>query len=81
MKNKDLWKPSKFVYKRGNLIASRDPNEVGIGSRLISDIIAAIYNKNLKLHAKGKLLDLGCGKVPLYNSYKDYISDNICVDW
>lgn len=81
MKSCDKWQPSKFVYKNGKLIASRDTEEVGVGSRLIADLIAQIYDKNLQQHAKGKLLDLGCGKVPLYHAYKNYITDNICVDW
>jgi len=81
MRNRDKWKPSKYVYKNGKLIASRDPKEVGAGSRLIVDLIAEVYNNNLPQHAKGKLLDLGCGKVPLFFAYKNFVTDNICVDW
>ncbi len=81
MKNKNEWLPSKYVFSGERLIASRDQREVGIGSRLITDVIAKHYQENLKLYAKGKLLDLGCGKAPLYHVYKDYVSDNICVDW
>lgn len=81
MKNRDKWQPSKYIYKNGKLRASRDPKEVGIGSRLIADLIADVYNNTLAQHTKGKLLDLGCGKVPLFIAYKDYVTDNICVDW
>lgn len=81
MKNCDKWQPSKFILKSGRLIASRDINEVGIASRLNGNLIAEFYYKNLKIHAKGKLLDLGCGKVPLYHVYKEYITENVCVDW
>ena len=81
MKNRDTWKPSKYVYRNGKLIASRDPKEVGIGSRLITNLIAEFYNNNLQQHAKGRLLDLGCGEVPLFHAYKDHVTDNICVDW
>lgn len=81
MKNKDKWQPSKYVYRNGKLIASRDTKEVGVGSRLIADLIAEIYDKNLRQHAKGKLLDLGCGKVPLFLAYESYVTDNVCVDW
>ncbi len=81
MKNRDRWKPNKYVYKRGKLIASRDPDEVGFGSRLIIDIVAEYYDINIKKYASGKLLDLGCGKVPLYHVYKDYVTDNVCIDW
>jgi len=81
MKNKDKWKPSKYVYRKGKLIASRDRKEVGIASRLVADLVAGFYDKSLKQHAKGKLLDLGCGKVPLYHAYREYITDNTCIDW
>ncbi len=81
MKNRNKWQPSKYVYRNGRLIASRNKEEVGLGSRLMADIIAELYDKNLGQHAKGKLLDLGCGKVPLLLAYKDYVTDNICVDW
>ena len=81
MQNQEKWKPSKFIYKKGKLIASKDAKEVNISSRLNVELIADFYHRNLKEHAKGKLLDLGCGKVPLYAAYKDFVTDNICVDW
>lgn len=81
MKNRETWKPSKYVRQSGRLVASRDPNEVGVASRLIADRTAMFYETSLRLHAKGRLLDLGCGKVPLFDTYRDYITDNICVDW
>jgi SAM-dependent methyltransferase len=81
MKNKESWKPSKFVYRKGKLRASRNPEEVSVSSRLVTDITADNYARYLPQYARGKLLDLGCGKVPLYAAYREYISDNICVDW
>jgi SAM-dependent methyltransferase len=81
MKNRNKWQPSKYYYRKGKLKASRDRNEVGIGSRLITDLVAEYYDKYLQQYAKGNLLDLGCGKVPLYLAYRDYVADNICVDW
>jgi SAM-dependent methyltransferase len=81
MKNIDEWRPSKFVYVNGKLRASRDKNEVGISSRFVADLVASHYDEHLKHHAKGRLIDLGCGKVPLYQSYKDYITESICADW
>jgi len=81
MQNKHQWRPSKFVYKNSKLIASRDPTEVGVSSRLIADIIAHFYDQYLKQYARGRLLDLGCGKVPLYATYHELVTDVICVDW
>ena len=81
MKNKDTWKPGKFILTKHGLRASRDRREVGIGSRFIGDIQAAVYERAIRTHARGRLLDLGCGKVPLFELYRDYITENICVDW
>jgi len=81
MKHKDKWTPSKFVYRKGKLISSRNPKEVGVGSRLIADITATLYDTYIPKYAKGKLIDLGCGKVPLFEAYRKYVTDNVCVDW
>lgn len=81
MKNKENWKPSKYVKKNGKLRASRNVNEVGAGSRLITDIIASFYEFYIPKYAKGKLIDLGCGKAPLHEMYNEYIKDSVCVDW
>jgi SAM-dependent methyltransferase len=81
MRNRDKWQPSKYIYKNNKLIASRDRKEVGVSSRLMADSVANLYGKHLRKYAKGSLLDLGCGKVPLYIAYKDLVSDTTCVDW
>lgn len=81
MKNRDKWHPSKYVYHNGKLIGSRDINEVSVGSRLVVDIVAKFYDHNLSKHAQGKLLDLGCGKAPLYHAYRQYVTETTCVDW
>lgn len=81
MKNIPSWRPSKYVQRNGRLAGSRDRAELSVGSRLITDIIARVYEVNLPRHAKGRLLDLGCGKVPLYQAYQALVTENICVDW
>ena len=81
MKNPATWSPSKFVYKKSKLVASRDTKEVGIASRLITDLSAQWYEAKLTEYASGCLLDLGCGKAPLYLVYSDLVDDCICVDW
>lgn len=81
MRNSENWRPSKYVYLRGRLAASKDRREVGIGSRLIANLVAEYYDRYLREHAGGRLLDLGCGKVPLYAAYKDHVSRCTCVDW
>ena len=81
MKNEDKWEPSKFVYKNKKLIASRNTQEVAISSRLMADLIAEAYESNIQKYAKGKLLDLGCGKAPLYQAYRKYVTSITCADW
>ncbi|MCZ6638109.1 MAG: hypothetical protein O7C66_07950, partial [Alphaproteobacteria bacterium] len=81
MKNIDKWKPSKYLIEDGKLIASRDTREVALASRLSADIVAGFYWAYLKDHCRGRLLDLGCGSVPLFEAYRDFVDDNVCADW
>jgi SAM-dependent methyltransferase len=81
MKNAERWLPSKFEQHKGRWRGSRDARELGIGSRLISDLVAALYQQHLPAHARGRLLDLGCGKVPLYAAYAGLVTEVTCVDW
>jgi len=81
VKNKESWKPTKFVLGRSSWKASSDPKKIGRGSRLIGDIQAKTYSEAIQSYSHGRLLDLGCGAVPLYGMYRDRIKDNICVDW
>ena len=81
MQNKHLWKHSKFILKSDRCVASKDKNHVSAGSRFMANIIAHVYEQAIREHAEGLLLDLGCGNVPLYEVYKPYVSDNVCVDW
>jgi SAM-dependent methyltransferase len=81
MKNREAWRPGKYVMRKGRLVASADRRELGVSSRLITNIIAEAYDLHLRGHARGRLLDLGCGKVPLYAAYRDLVTENVCVDW
>lgn len=81
MRNQEQWIPSKYVYHHGRLIASRDTEEVSIGDRLLGDRIAGFYERYLPEYVMGRLIDLGCGRVPLYATYREYVDEVICVDW
>jgi SAM-dependent methyltransferase len=81
MKNTELWRPSKFVFRNGRIRASRNPKEVSTGSWLHADLVAKHYDDYLPRFAHGRLLDLGCGKVPLFSAYKDLVTESVCVDW
>ena len=47
----------------------------------MASLIADCYTKYIPQYAKGKLLDVGCGYVPMYGYYKKYIDSCICIDW
>lgn len=81
MQRKELWRPTKFIQTEDGLRASRDPEQVVRGSRFVADAQARMYERAIRAHASGLLLDLGCGFVPLYGVYKEHIQDNVCVDW
>ncbi|MDP5120513.1 MAG: methyltransferase domain-containing protein [Spirosomaceae bacterium] len=81
MQHKERWKPTKFVIKDSVLKASRDETHVSVASRLMVDCIAAFYETILPKNAHGKLLDLGCGNVPLFEKYQSLVEENTCVDW
>ena len=81
MKNQEHWTPSKFVFCRGRLQASRDVRNVTVGSRLISDLTAKLYQQYLPQHCRGRLVDLGCGRVPLFEAYRNHVESVTCVDW
>ena len=81
LRNPESWRPTKFVTTRRGLRSSRNPRYVAVSSRFIVDIIATHYERSIRAHANGRLLDLGCGSVPLYETYRGLIHSNVCVDW
>ena len=81
MQNASSWQPSKYVVRAGRLRAAKGKAELSPGSRLVADLVAAEYDRALKLHARGRLLDMGCGKVPLYEAYRNQVSAIECIDW
>lgn len=81
MKNPQNWQPSKYLLVNGRLVPSRNRQELAPSSRLIAQLIVDAYQPAFEQHASGTLLDLGCGKVPFFDAYRNKISDNVCVDW
>jgi SAM-dependent methyltransferase len=75
------WKPSKFIVTGGHLCPTDDPDELAVGSRVVAQCMGYQYQKALNTYARGRLLDLGCGKVPLYAAYRDLVDEVVCVDW
>lgn len=71
MKNIESWVETKFKKnKKGVFLGTHMHRAMG-----------PYYEKAIKEIAKGDLLDLGCGEVPLYGFYKDKVRTVTCVDW
>jgi SAM-dependent methyltransferase len=81
MRDAERWTPSKYVTHRGRWRGSRDAAALGVASRLNADRVVACYAAGLPAHARGALLDLGCGTVPLYGLYAPRVDSVTCVDW
>jgi SAM-dependent methyltransferase len=81
MRNKTTWQPTKYVIKNKKITSSKNTKYLLVSSRLLARRISYFYERYIPMHCKGKLVDLGCGNVPLYIIYKDYCETNICLDW
>ena len=81
MQNQERWSPGKYVIRNGRLRATRDSSRLKTASRLVTDLVAARYDEAIRRYARGNLVDLGCGNVPLYLAYRDRVDSITCVDW
>jgi SAM-dependent methyltransferase len=79
MRSAHAWEPTKYVRVRGALRAN--PAYVAYGSRIMVDLQAAAYARMLEEHATGTLVDVGCGHAPLYEAYRERVTDVLLVDW
>jgi 2-polyprenyl-3-methyl-5-hydroxy-6-metoxy-1,4-benzoquinol methylase len=82
MKAAETWVSTKYEFAgHDRLRASRDPEQVSVSSRLIADLVASFYARAVPEHASGDLLDLGCGKAPMFELYRRYVESVTLVDW
>lgn len=81
MRNASNWQPTKFVQRNGRLRASGDSAHLSAGSRLIADLVAEAYDEAIPAHVSGRLLDMGCGKAPLFGAYRRFATEVQCIDW
>lgn len=81
MKNKEAWKNTKFI-KQSNGIHTVNLQSANPRSLYIGQLVINAYAQVIEEHAKGLLLDCGCGHVPYYYIYKDLVDENSqCIDW
>ncbi len=81
MRNADRWVPTRVVPRGGRWVPSSDPRMVSPASRVVADALIRHYQGAIADHARGRLLDLGCGYVPYYGIYRGRIDETVCVDW
>lgn len=81
MKNSHQWIETKAVRKGRSFIPSSDTNVVGIDSRVAVSCQIPHYENAIREHARGRLLDLGCGHVPYYEMYHGLVTETVCLDW
>jgi SAM-dependent methyltransferase len=81
MRSTAAWRPTKYVVRGDRLRSAVDPREVSVASRLMVDLIAARYDKAIRVHCRGAVLDLGCGRAPLFGVYREFAETITCVDW
>lgn len=72
-----VWSPTKYVDRGGRLRAGT----TGPASGLMAEIVAEWYDGALARHARGDLLDLGCGQAPLYAGYRTRATSVTTSDW
>lgn len=81
MRNQPEWKPGKYSLQNGGLAASKDTAALHVGSRLYANLTAGFFDRYIKKYACGKLIDLGCGDVPLFPLYRHLVDEIVCADW
>lgn len=80
MRNVEAWKPSWVVLDEATSQFSAKINKLDSHSWYIMKLITEQYIPVFRKYCTGRLLDVGCGKVPFYQVYQDLVEENICMD-
>lgn len=78
MKNAQAWQPSKIHLERGKIRVN--PQGVAASSYYITLEMLRVL-KTCQTYLGGHLVDLGCGNVPFFIWYRDYVQKVTCIDW
>jgi SAM-dependent methyltransferase len=81
MKRPAEWHPSKVIWNPRRGRHEANPAYVSLGSLFLVDQLAGPYQRVIETHARGRLLDCGCGDVPYYHFYRERVTSTTCVDW
>jgi len=77
-KPKTAWTPTKAEKYRRRWRATR---KGAVASRIMADLQIAGYEAALKAHARGRLVDLGCGNAPFTGIYSSLVTKFVWADW
>lgn len=76
------WFPSKFIVGvDGRLRPNASWREVFPGSWLNVAILSQQYSNLIPQYVRGDVLDLGCGKAPLFGAYRTQAESVVLSDW
>jgi 2-polyprenyl-3-methyl-5-hydroxy-6-metoxy-1,4-benzoquinol methylase len=81
MRNKELWKPSRWIFNSKKRRFEINPQVVFGGSHYIAQLQLDAYIPVFQRYISGNLLDAGCGNVPYYGVYAGRIREVTCIDW
>jgi SAM-dependent methyltransferase len=73
------WYPTKYELHLNHWRGSRATTN--FSSYIVEDLQAAAYEAALLEHARGLLIDLGCGNAPLTGVYGPRVDEYIWADW
>lgn len=76
------WRPSIFTRRQdGRWGVSLSARDVQPSSRVQVAVAAPAYADACARYVRGDVLDLGCGRVPLYGMYRANATAVVCADW
>jgi SAM-dependent methyltransferase len=75
---KDDWAPTKAELHNEKWRARRGGD---VTSRIVADLQIGAYEESLRAHARGRLLDLGCGNAPFAGIYRPLVDEYVWADW
>lgn len=81
MRNAAAWRPSKYLPAAESPGWVPNPRYVRGGSLFACRLLIGPLAAALRAHARGRLLDAGCGDVPYYRIYRDLVTSIACIDW
>lgn len=74
------WQETKF-RRRGGRLRGGGRAHVGAGSVLVTELLAGALDGVVTAHARGALVDVGCGRAPLLGTYGAQVDRAVLVDW